>query len=393
MTRTAGAWLILLGVGAVAVACNGGDDSDDATGGEAGASAAGKGGAANAGRGGTGAGTGGTEAGNGGAVAGEAGTAGDSAGAAGAEAGGSGGDDNTSAGGSTAGVGDQGGNGGEAGSAPLDNCPALDNPDQLDTDDDGFGDACDDDDDGDGFADIDDPAPLDPAVPGDFSSPEAILADPRVQTAIEAMEDAGYVFPTHTQLTPPDISGYYLHPRLGTNVVTTGDGTSLGNGVVAHERRFTVTGGTLIGGAVVEYEGGAPVGYARSDGSFYRGNDTDFTIYSRAKYACVAGLELQYLDIMSGSVDDSTGNLVSVMSVKVTVADNGMQTSACNIIGDLEYEGGWAGSITPLYTKIETPALTYMCVDEGVGYVPGETWTRTAGAACECSATFSVECD
>lgn len=122
--------------------------------------------------------------------------------------------------------------------------------------------------------------------------------------------------------------------------------------------------------------------------------DTDDDgIYSRAKYACVAGLELQYLDITTGSVDASTGNLVSVMSVKVTVADNGMQTSACNIIGDLEYEGGRAGTVTPLYTKIETPALTHMCVDEGAGYVPGETWTRTAGAAFECSATFTVECD
>jgi hypothetical protein len=42
---------------------------------------------------------------------------------------------------------------------PLDNCPDESNPDQLDTDNDGAGDVCDDDDDGDGVADGDDNCP------------------------------------------------------------------------------------------------------------------------------------------------------------------------------------------------------------------------------------------
>jgi hypothetical protein len=47
----------------------------------------------------------------------------------------------------------------------LDNCPSVPNADQLNSDGDSEGNACDNDDDGDDVPDAQDPAPLDSSIP------------------------------------------------------------------------------------------------------------------------------------------------------------------------------------------------------------------------------------
>lgn len=74
----------------------------------------------------------------------------------------------------------------------------IDNYDQLDTDADSQGDACDSDDDG--FQDVDDPAPLGRSRPGDYSAPEAILNNPIVENALQGAEAAGGAIRTETAL-------------------------------------------------------------------------------------------------------------------------------------------------------------------------------------------------
>lgn len=295
--------------------------------------------------------------------------------------------------GSSSAGGADGGQGGDPGGNDDDNCPEVDNLDQLDTDDDGMGDACDSDDDNDGFADVDDPAPLDASIPGNFSTPEAILADPRVAAAIAAFEDAGYVFPTHTELNPPDITGYYKQARLANSVVASGDGSSIGQGSVANEQRMVVSEGTSVASALVEYEGGVAVSYSSGSGALLRGQGAEFTKYSRLKFVCTSATPnpiIHYLSITSGSVD-SNGHLVDLLSVSVTVADNGITT--CGLLGNQEVEGGWVASTLPLLTKATASDLDYMCVDSEDAYVPEETWAREGDVVCECTTAYAVDCE
>jgi hypothetical protein len=369
-----------------------GSSSDErSTGGDAGSggSAGYAGSKSNAGSGGrSAAGAAGTQS-EGGAGAGDTAGAGDEGGAP--EHG------HPSAGEAGARTGGAGGEGGEGGAAPADNCPNVDNSDQTDTDHDGLGDACDPDDDNDGFPDGDDPAPLDASIPGDFSTPEAILTDPRVKTALKAAADAGYPVATHTEHDAPSVTGYYTSPDATGTFVATGDGTGVGNAIAGGESRITMTSSDTFDSAGINFTGGSPVSFGLARGQMLRGTGHEISVYATGKSVCTIGgahYTVYLVGISSATIDANNGNWKDNAAVGVAILTDGSLTTACadSFVGNSELEGGWYASQRPLTTKIEPSALEYMCVDGGSGYIPEETWTGTGSKACSCGTDYQVHC-
>ena len=138
---------------------------------------------------------------------------------------------------------------GDSDSSVADNCPGIDNPDQLDFDSDGIGDLCDDDDDGDGFADNDDIAPLDSTSPGDFSSPEAIINNPVVADVLLELENRGLPIALSLDNDPPDISGIYRREEGTGTVLETSNGETIGQIFSGREGRTEAQGERYTGGA------------------------------------------------------------------------------------------------------------------------------------------------
>ncbi len=222
--------------------------------------------------------------------------------------------------------------GADAGDVIVDNCPSVDNPDQLDTDHDGLGDACDPDDDNDGFPDGDDPAPKDATMPGDFSTPEAIIQDARVKAALAGAKAGGLEIPTHLERETGNVSGYYVLADGTGSFVATGDNTNVGNRVVGNETRFDDAGNGLVDAVNVFFTAGAPISYSFSKGQLLRGTSTAVSLYSRTKSVCTEGgsnYTMYFIGITSATIDTTTGDWTNNESVGVNVGTVGTLTTAC----------------------------------------------------------------
>jgi hypothetical protein len=330
---------------------------------------------------GSGTGEAGTGGAGGGGEAGEAGSVGDSGGAG--EAG-------------TAGTGGESDAAGAGGAGP-DNCPSVDNPDQSDIDSDGSGDACDPDIDGDGFENEVDPAPENAEVPGDFSSVEAILSDPRVAQALGEAESAGVELDYSTATAPPDVTGFYRKADGDGQFVATSDGTDIGRTVIGLEHWDVLHPGGLFDSKVAGFAGTTVVITSEGRGNFLRGTGTRFSAYSRDFTHCTqAGSDFRTwsIRIVTGDLEAGTGDATGVQVFSVTVTTSGVLTATCSALlaGEAELEGGWTVWEVARDTRLAPADLQYLCVDGSNVHLPGEDFTSGTGASCSCAAA-TVTCN
>jgi hypothetical protein len=267
-----------------------------------------------------------------------------------------------------------------------------------DSDGDGEPDPCDADDDGDGFLDADDPLPLDAAVPGNFSTPESILADHRVRAALEAAAAKGFPLGMSTARTPPDISGYWLIPDGQGEFVATGDGRGIGVKRVGTELRRRVDAELVSQVVGVSFSGSNETSYTIGVGNIVRGEGSSFTEYSRYKIVCnESGSDFAMFGVglLSGSVEQTTGNLFDVRLLTVTVATAGMLTNACatRFSGDTEQVAGWSLAAIPVVERRTVAQLEHLCVDGENAYAPTESWTSADGKRCSCGTDYEKVCE
>jgi hypothetical protein len=229
-----------------------------------------------------------------------------------------------------------------------DNCIDVANGDQADFDEDEIGDACDEDDDGDGFPDGDDPDPFDPDNPGDFSSPEAILASPLISDAIMELADLGIDFDPILETAPPELSGRYRREYLAGTALATSNGQDVGQPLVGWEFVVATQEPLLITSEGFGFDGNGNVLYEiTTEGVFLRGEDDRYATFGRGAIRCLLGgsdYTLFVVQVGTGLRDPSTGDVVDERSLTVTVATSGVLTNTCrdSFIGDSELTGGWA---------------------------------------------------
>lgn len=239
----------------------------------------------------------------------------------------------------------------ECDNPPSSPCESASSTNAPDTDLDGMSDPCDLDDDNDGFLDNDDPAPLDSTDPGDFSSPEAILAHPIVAGAIEQLGNRGIEFSPLIDNNGPEFIGNYFADSCTQTVVASSNNSDIGRcrGAVQAALVPLESDSLLEVGEIVNASGDDAEFRRRT---WVRGAGTAFTLYGTGSFKCgVNGANAPSGDryrifqvvITTGELDPQQGDLLDLQTLFVTVAADGRQSSECDefIIGENERVGGW----------------------------------------------------
>jgi len=250
--------------------------------------------------------------------------------------------------------------------------------------------------DGDGFYDAIDPAPHDASNPGDFSTPEKILENPKVKTALEAAKKHGVPVRADLGHNPPTLTGYYKQRVAEGRIVATSTGMDAGHLLAGLESRVS-TKGERFESASVQSDYFEALAYTYVKGSILRGEGSNFSTYEPYKLVCTengSNYATYGIKVRSATQDKESGNLSAANMISVGLASSGTLTSACDERLAGSARAKWVVSKEAPSQKItDVEDFEYMCVDGDKAYIPGEKWKNKEKKSCKCTTDYDVECE
>ena len=233
-------------------------------------------------------------------------------------------------------------------------------------------------------------------LPGDFSTPEAILDDPGVKRALEAAAKAGFPLTPHLETDPPDLSGLFRREDRAGRFVATSNGSDVNIRLAGSEYRLTAYRDLTLDDASVSFTRGKRSAFSLTRGALVRGTDEGYTTYTRTKERCtLADAEFSFWSVGISADSEASDGTTQTTTLRVTVATEGKPNRACSdyFVADMEEVGGWSVVASPADKRISPSQADFMCVDESSAYVPTEHWTRKDGKHCECTEEHSISCE
>ena len=234
--------------------------------------------------------------------------------------------------------------------------------------------------DGDGFNDLVDPAPNNASNPGDLSSPEKILANPKVKKALDIAKAHGVDIAPQLGTNPPKLTGYY-HKDYGTGHTVASE-SGLRNGAILYGAEKNVCSEeSWYQEKTVEFTGSNSEKFHYEHYNAYlRGSGKQFTFYRNETYSCGGGGKGYGVYIFSASLDGN-GNQVNARSALVQISG----PSNCE---------AWKVRTHDTLGKVnDIDNLTHMCVDEGKTYFYKDTWKNKGGESCRCNSDYESVCN
>jgi len=234
--------------------------------------------------------------------------------------------------------------------------------------------------DGDGFHDGIDKAPHDASIPGDFSTPEKILADPEVKRVLKLAKERGVAVRTELGKNPPNLTGYYKREAGGHAIKE----FSSGGLYVPSEARICTTNDRFEVStsqfSAVDGRVSTPYYYKNL---MFRGDKNSYTSYFLIIENCGNNTTSYGVKISSGKLD-SNGDIINRKSVNINLAIVGPAKAQCQV---------WSAVNFSTYHKVtDLDEFEYMCVDGKKAYAPKETWTNSDKESCRCTMDIEIEC-